>query len=148
MALTATIYLSLLGKNGFRQMALLNYHNAHYLAKRLEEVLGLVRHHNGPFFNEFTVRLPKDPAPALSAMQDSGILAGSILVFVLTISALVVPRMLGGPTYTVMATLIYDEFMQLLDWPSGSALAFALTFITIAVIWISDRLTRRWAGAA
>jgi ABC-type spermidine/putrescine transport system permease subunit II len=49
-----------------------------------------------------------------------GILAGSILVFVLTISALVTPRMLGGPTYKVMATLIYDEFMQLLDWPSGA----------------------------
>jgi len=77
-----------------------------------------------------------------------GILAGSILVFVLTISALVVPRMLGGPTYTVMATLIYDEFMQLLDWPSGAALSFALTFIAVGVIWMSSRLARRWAGAA
>ncbi|MGY6249584.1 ABC transporter permease [Bosea thiooxidans] len=77
-----------------------------------------------------------------------GILAGSILVFVLTISALVTPRMLGGPTYQVMATLIYDEYMQLLDWPSGSALSFALTFMAIAIIWLSSRLTRRWAGMA
>jgi putative spermidine/putrescine transport system permease protein len=77
-----------------------------------------------------------------------GILAGSILVFVLTISALVTPRMLGGPTYKVMATLIYDEFMQLLDWPSGSALSFALTAMAIGVIWLSSRLTRRWAGTA
>ncbi len=76
-----------------------------------------------------------------------GVLAGSILVFVLNVSALVVPRMLGGPTYTVMATLIYDEFMQLLDWPSGAALSFALTFIAVGVIWISSRLARRWAGA-
>ena len=30
-----------------------------------------------------------------------GILSGSILVFVLTISALVTPRLLGGPTYKV-----------------------------------------------
>jgi len=77
-----------------------------------------------------------------------GILAGSILVFVLTISALVTPRMLGGPTYQVMATLIYDEYMQLLDWPSGSALSFALTFMAVAIIWLSSRLTRRWAGIA
>ena len=77
-----------------------------------------------------------------------GILAGSILVFVLTISALVTPRMLGGPTYKVMATLIYDEYMQLLDWPSGSALAFTLTFMAIGVIWLSSRLTRSWAGMA
>jgi putative spermidine/putrescine transport system permease protein len=77
-----------------------------------------------------------------------GILAGSILVFVLTISALVTPRMLGGPTYKVMATLIYDEYMQLLDWPSGSALSFALMLMTIALIWLSSRLTRAWAGPA
>jgi putative spermidine/putrescine transport system permease protein len=77
-----------------------------------------------------------------------GALAGSILVFVLTVSALVVPRMLGGPTYAVMATLIYDEFMQLLDWPSGSALSFALTFIAVGVIWMSSRFAQRWAGAA
>jgi putative spermidine/putrescine transport system permease protein len=56
--------------------------------------------------------------------------------------------MLGGPTYKVMATLIYDEYMQLLDWPSGSALSFTLTFMAIAVIWLSSRLTRRWAGMA
>jgi len=77
-----------------------------------------------------------------------GILAGSILVFVLTISALVTPRMLGGPTYKVMATLIYDEYMQLLDWPRGSALSFALTLMAVGIIWLSSRLTRRWAGMA
>jgi putative spermidine/putrescine transport system permease protein len=77
-----------------------------------------------------------------------GILAGSILVFVLTISALVTPRMLGGPTYKVMATVIYDEYMQLLDWASGSALAFTLTIMAIGIIAFSSRLTRRWAGAA
>jgi putative spermidine/putrescine transport system permease protein len=77
-----------------------------------------------------------------------GILAGSILVFVLTISALVTPRMLGGPTYKVMATLIYDEYMQLLDWPSGSALSFTLTLMAVGVIWLSSRLTKRWAGMA
>lgn len=77
-----------------------------------------------------------------------GIIAGSILVFVLTISALVTPRMLGGPTYQVMATLIYDEYMQLLDWPSGSALSFSLAVVTILIIWLSSRTTKRWAGLA
>ncbi len=76
-----------------------------------------------------------------------GILAGSILVFVLTISALVTPRMLGGPTYRVMATLIYDEYMQMLDWPTGSALAFVLTAIALAIIWAANRVARRWSVA-
>ena len=52
-----------------------------------------------------------------------GILPGSILVFVLTISALVTPRLLGGPTYQVMSTLIYDEFLQRLNWPAGAAMS-------------------------
>ncbi|MDB5857721.1 MAG: transporter permease [Ramlibacter sp.] len=81
-------------------------------------------------------------------MTAPGILAGSILVFVLSISALVTPRMLGGPTYKVMATLIYDDFLQTLDWPSGAAMSFALTAMTLAVIGVSSRLLKRWGGTA
>lgn len=77
-----------------------------------------------------------------------GILSGSILVFVLTISALVTPRMLGGPTYKVMATLIYDDFLQTLEWPSGAALSFTLTAMTLVIIGISSRILKRWGGTA
>ncbi|MGH8856616.1 MAG: ABC transporter permease [Polaromonas sp.] len=81
-------------------------------------------------------------------MSAPGILSGSILVFTLSISALVTPRMLGGPTYKVMATLIYDDFLQTLDWPSGAALSFALTALTLLVIGISSRILKRWGGGA
>ena len=77
-----------------------------------------------------------------------GILAGSILVFVLTISALVTPRLLGGPTYQVMATLIYDEFLQRLNWPAGSAQALLLTLIVLALVYLSGRLARRTGARA
>lgn len=79
-------------------------------------------------------------------MTAPGILSGSILVFVLTISALVTPRMLGGPTYKVMATLIYDDFLQTLDWPAGAAMSFALVAMTLTVIGLSSRVLRRWGG--
>jgi putative spermidine/putrescine transport system permease protein len=79
-------------------------------------------------------------------MTAPGILAGSILVFVLTISALVTPRMLGGPTYKVMATMIYDDFLQTLDWPAGAAMAFTLVALTLLVIGASSRVLRRWGG--
>ena len=77
-----------------------------------------------------------------------GILAGCTLVFVLTISALVTPRLLGGPTFKVMSTLIYDEFLVKLDWPSGTAFAFILTAIALLVIWGANRVARRVAGGA
>lgn len=77
-----------------------------------------------------------------------GILSGSILVFVLTISALVTPRLLGGPTYQVMATLIYDEFLQRLNWPAGSAQALLLTLMVLALVYLSGRLARRTGARA
>ena len=73
-----------------------------------------------------------------------GILSGSILVFVLTISALVTPRLLGGPTYKVMSTLVYEQFLQLLNWPAGSAMAIVLTLIALLLIVAGTRVARRW----
>lgn len=73
-----------------------------------------------------------------------GIVSGSILVFVLSISALVTPRLLGGPTYKVMSTLIYDQFLQLLDWPAGSAMALMLTLIVLVLVFLSGVIARRF----
>ena len=72
-----------------------------------------------------------------------GLLSGSILVFVLTISALVTPRLLGGPTYQVMSTLIYDEFLQRLNWPAGSAQALLLTAMVLVLVFLSGLFARR-----
>jgi putative spermidine/putrescine transport system permease protein len=77
-----------------------------------------------------------------------GIASGSILVFVLTISALVTPRLLGGPTYQVMATLIYDEFLQRLNWPAGSAQSLLLTLMVLVLVFLSGRLARRTGARA
>lgn len=74
-----------------------------------------------------------------------GILSGGILVFVLTISALVTPRLLGGPTYQVMSTLIFDEFLKVLNWPRGAAMAFILTAIVLVLVWASGLLAGRLA---
>jgi putative spermidine/putrescine transport system permease protein len=73
-----------------------------------------------------------------------GILSGSILVFVLTISALVTPRLLGGPTYKVMSTLIYDQFLQLLNWPLGSAMALVLTGLVLILVFVSGLIARHF----
>jgi putative spermidine/putrescine transport system permease protein len=76
-----------------------------------------------------------------------GMFAGSVLVFVLTISALVTPRLLGGPAYKVMATTIFDEFLSTLDWPTGAALAFTLTVFALVVIAGAALVMRRWVAA-
>jgi putative spermidine/putrescine transport system permease protein len=83
-------------------------------------------------------------AKVVLPMSAPGILGGSILVFVLTVSALVTPRLLGGPTYKVVSTLVYEQFLQLLNWPAGSALALLMTLIVLLLLWAGARFARRW----
>ncbi len=58
MALAATIYMSLLGKHGLRQVAELCYHKAHYAAQKITALPGYALWSNAPFFHEFVVRCP------------------------------------------------------------------------------------------
>jgi len=55
-ALLATIHTSLLGKRGFKQVALQNYHKAHYLADKLMKTEKFEPVFEGPFFNEFVLK--------------------------------------------------------------------------------------------
>ena len=61
IALASTVYLSLLGKSGLKELAELNYHKAHYAADRISTVPGFIVNPVQPFFNEFVVHCP---APA------------------------------------------------------------------------------------
>jgi putative spermidine/putrescine transport system permease protein len=80
-------------------------------------------------------------------LSGPGILSGSILVFVLTISALVTPRLLGGPTYKVMSTLIYEQYLSLLNWPAGAAMSILLTVITVVLIGSLGAAAKRLGAA-
>jgi glycine dehydrogenase subunit 1 len=58
-ALAATVHLTLLGKEGLREQAEQNLSKAHFALNELEKIPGVTRTFSGPFFNEFTVALPK-----------------------------------------------------------------------------------------
>ena len=58
-ALAATVHLSLLGKEGLREMAGQNLAKAQYALAKLEEIPGVKRALSGPVFNEFAIRLPR-----------------------------------------------------------------------------------------
>lgn len=57
IALNATIYLSVLGKNGLTQLAKINLQKAHYAAEKIKKVKGAELVFSSPFFNEFVIRL-------------------------------------------------------------------------------------------
>jgi len=70
-----TVYLSLLGRNGLRRLADVNYQAAHAAARRLEAA-GVPRRLPGPFFNEFVVHAP-DAAADWEGLAEDGIVAAS-----------------------------------------------------------------------
>jgi glycine dehydrogenase subunit 1 len=59
MALAATVHLTLLGKEGLRELAQQNLSKAHFALGLLEKIPGVRRAFSAPFFNEFTVELPR-----------------------------------------------------------------------------------------
>jgi glycine dehydrogenase subunit 1 len=73
-ALAVTVYLSLMGAGGLRELAERNVEIAHYAAGRLASA-GIRQRFAGPFFNEFVVELDSVPK-ALQAAEQRGLLAG------------------------------------------------------------------------
>lgn len=57
MALYATIYMSLMGKEGMKEAALLSYDGAHYLCEKLISTGKAKLVYNKEFFNEFLVEI-------------------------------------------------------------------------------------------
>ena len=76
MALAATVYLSLLGKTGLRQVAELCYHKAHYAANEIAKVKGYEVLTKSPYFNEFIVKCPHEIEEINGHLLDHGILGG------------------------------------------------------------------------
>ncbi|MBE3590427.1 MAG: aminomethyl-transferring glycine dehydrogenase subunit GcvPA [Firmicutes bacterium] len=77
-ALAATIYLSLLGPAGLREVAAACLQNAHYAAERLEAA-GARLAYRAPFFKEFLLELPCPPEDVIRRGLERGILAGRSL---------------------------------------------------------------------
>jgi glycine dehydrogenase subunit 1 len=77
MALAATVYLSLLGKSGFSQVANLCYQKAHYAAQQIKKIKGFqLAFPDTPFFHEFVIKTPK-PVNAINLhLQNHWILGG------------------------------------------------------------------------
>lgn len=63
-----------------------------------------------------------------------GLLAGTILVFIPSIGAFITPDLLGGAKTMMVGNLIQNQFAMVRDQPFGSAVAFLLTFVVLALL--------------
>ncbi len=76
MALSASVYMALMGKNGLRRVGELNYHKAHYAADRINQLDGYSVDTSKTFFNEFVVSCPRPVAETNEALLEEGIIGG------------------------------------------------------------------------
>ena len=74
-ALAFSIHMTLLGEKGLRELAAVNHANACVAADRLAQIPG-VELVNTSFFNEFTLKLPKEARPIVRVLADKGVLGG------------------------------------------------------------------------
>ena len=63
-----------------------------------------------------------------------GVIAGSILVFIMTTGAYVIPELLGGPNSQMIGNFIANQFGEAGNWPLGAAGSFVLMAIMLAAI--------------
>ena len=71
----------------------------------------------------------------------SGIVAGSLFVFLLSFSSYVTPRLLGGGKVMVITMLIYQQAMLLLNWPFAAAVAVILLILSIILVTFYTKAT-------
>jgi glycine dehydrogenase subunit 1 len=75
-ALMATVFLSCLGKEGLRELAMMNWSKAEYAKKVASQIHGCKLNFSGPTFNEFILQIEKEPIEVLEKLKKEKILGG------------------------------------------------------------------------
>lgn len=88
----------------------------------------------GPIKSFFRVTLP------LSA---SGIVAGSLLVFIPAVGEYVIPTLLGPSDQLMIGSVLQTEFFSVRNWPSASAAAIAMLLLLVLPILVFQRFQDR-----
>jgi len=70
-----------------------------------------------------------------------GIIAGCIVVFMLTAGSYLTPILLGGKNSMWFTEQIYDQFITRYNWESGAAFGILLLLFTSFVVWLGLRLS-------
>jgi putative spermidine/putrescine transport system permease protein len=74
-----------------------------------------------------------------------GLLASFLFAFTFSISAFVIPMILGKGRVLFISNLVYNRFSEIADYPSGAAISVVLFLVALAIVYLTSRLvSRRW----
>ena len=71
-----------------------------------------------------------------------GLLAGTLIVFILCLGFYVTPAVLGGGKVIMVSNQIASDIELFFNWGAASALGVVLLVLTLLVQWVASRLTR------
>lgn len=73
----------------------------------------------------------------------SGVVAGSMLVFIPAVGEFVIPELLGGAQTLMIGKVLWNEFFTNRDWPVAAALAILMLLFLFIPLTIFQRLQER-----
>jgi spermidine/putrescine transport system permease protein len=74
-----------------------------------------------------------------------GVLAGATFAFVLSFGDFLAPLLLGGPSGIMISNIVVSLFGAAYNWPLGAAISFCMLAVVVGLLWVSQRLERKWA---
>ncbi len=72
-----------------------------------------------------------------------GVFAGATIVFILALGFYITPLLLGGPSSTMLSTLIQQQVLSMLNWGRGGTMGVVLLFAAFAVLALASPFMRR-----
>jgi len=75
-----------------------------------------------------------------------GIVAGCIVVFMLTLGNYLTPTLLGGKNSLWFTEQIYTQFITRFNWEQGAAFGFLLLVLSSAIVWVGLKLSGQHFG--
>ena len=150
--------------NGFLQYLHITHEPVAFLLYSPFAVVLMLTHIYTPFvFLPIYAALEHIPRPLVEASQDlgagsaqtffrvilplsmPGLLAGATFAFVLSLGDFLAPILVGGSSGTMIANVVQTLFGAAFQWPLGAAISVCILIITIALLFLSERLEKRWS---
>ena len=71
-------------------------------------------------------------------LSSPGIISGCILVFTLSMTSYVTPKLLGGTKFRMMSTMVFQEVNVNFNWGFASAISYILLFVILVILLVSN----------
>jgi putrescine transport system permease protein len=77
-------------------------------------------------------------------LSRTGIVAGSMLVFIPCLGEFVIPSLLGGAENVMIGRVVWDEMFSSNNWPKASALAVVMILgVVLPLAWYNNKIVRQ-----